>query len=80
MLNEEYYAEFFSEISDSVGYIFERNKIMTVFEIYLMELFTVFKQKGMESPLSLLDTADNHSYNTRRSKNGLIYILQSESH
>ena len=31
-------AIFFRKKYDTVGYIFERNKIMTVFEIYLMEL------------------------------------------
>ena len=55
--------------SDIIGYIFERNKIMNVFEIYLMDLFTkVIKQLRMESPRSSLNTAGNHSYSTRRRK------------
>ena len=38
-------AIFFRNKYDSVGFIFERNKISTVFEIYLIELFAeVFKQ------------------------------------
>ena len=44
-LNEEYYGHFFRNKYDSVGYIFERNKISTVLEIYLMEIFAeVFEQ------------------------------------
>ena len=49
-------AIFFRNKYDSVGFFFERNKISTVFEIYLMELFAeVFKQLRTESPLSSLN-------------------------
>ena len=45
-----------------------------------MELFAeVFEQLRIESPLSSLNTAGNHSYNTRRSKKGLLSIPYSRT-
>ena len=79
-LNKEHSGNFFRNKYDSVEYIFERNKIMTAFEIYLMELLAeVFKQLRMESPLSSLNRACNHSYYTRRSKNGLLSFPYSQT-
>ena len=73
-------AIFFRNKYDSVGFIFERNKISTVFEIYLMELFAdVFKQLRTESLLSSLNKAGNHSYYTRRNKKGLFSIPYSRT-
>ena len=73
-------AIFFRYKYDSVGYIFERNKISTVFEKYLMELFAeVFKQLRTESPLSSLNKAGNHTCYTRRNKKGLLSIPYSRT-
>ena len=73
-------AIFFRNKYNSVGFNFERNKISTVFEIYLMELFAeVFKQLRTESPLSSLNKAGNHSYYTRRNKKGLLSIPYSRT-
>ena len=73
-------AIFFRNKYDSVGYIFERNKISTVFEMYLMELFAeVFKQLRTESPFSSLNKAGNHSYYTRRNTKGLLSIPYSRT-
>ena len=66
-------AIFYKNKYESLGQIFEKNCILTVFELYVMELFReVFKQLKSESPLFSLDRIDVCHYNTRRKEKGLL--------
>ena len=55
--------------------MFEQNKILTVFQVYVIELFReFFRQLGMGYPLHLFTGDDECSYYMRRSQQGLIAI------
>ena len=54
--------------------MFEQNKILTVFQVYVIELFReTFRQLGMGYPLHLFTGDDECSY-YMRSQQGLIAI------
>ena len=58
---------------ESIEQLFEKNNILTVFELYVMEVCReLFKQLKSESPLCFQDGIDFCQYNTRRKEKGLL--------
>ena len=61
---------------DSLKETIEKHKVLTVFELYVLEVFNDIVQKlKHESPLDLLMKVDNPcTYATRRTEKGLLLI------
>ena len=73
-------AIFFKNKYESVGPIFEKNSVLTVFELYAMEVFReVFKQIKLESPLCFRDGIGLCQYDTRRKEKGLLPLTYSRT-
>ena len=61
---------------ESIEQLFEKTNILTVFELYNMEVCReIFKQLKSESPLCFQDGIDLCQYNTRRKEKGLLPII-----
>ena len=58
---------------ESIEQVFEKNNILTAFELYVMEVCReIFKQLKSESPLCIQDGIDLCHYNTRRKEKGFL--------
>ena len=64
-------AIFFRKKYDSIKDIFERKQILTVFELYVNEIFReVFYQLRSESPVIFLNKGFVNKYDTRSARKG----------
>ena len=72
----------FSKKFDSLRDVYQQTKILTVYEMYIFEVFReIISQLQSKTPLTIRDEMDNRNmYEIRRSVKGFLPITYSRSH